>query len=297
MRLPWMSMRIRQLRHEDIPRAMSLSSQAGWNQAPSDWRRLIDLTPNGCFAGWVDEDLIATSTLVTYRDASGDYKSEYRAGWIGMVLVEESYRRQGYGMRIFEHALKKALEWNIPEIGLDATSAGRPIYEENGFVAVGGIQRWQGVLNASQLQSQKRRVNRDPNLRKVLRLDRLSCEINRAGLLSQLANEDGVQIILISDSNTDEDLGYAFVRPGRVHRHLGPLLASDLDTLRTILGAVEELFVTPHVIMDVHGRDVYPTLRQANLTNHRNLTRMTHRKKYRMFMAEEIVGAAGFELG
>lgn len=59
-------MEIRHLTTADVPAALELVKQAGWNQVSADWHRLLDLEPDGCFGGYVDGDLVATTTLCTY---------------------------------------------------------------------------------------------------------------------------------------------------------------------------------------------------------------------------------------
>src|SRR5687768_3853716 len=59
--------RIDALTLTDLPGALRLSAQAGWNQIDADWRRLVDLWPATCLAGRDDDgQLIATATLAVY---------------------------------------------------------------------------------------------------------------------------------------------------------------------------------------------------------------------------------------
>lgn len=90
---------VRPLTADDLDAARGLSTQAGWNQIAADWRRFLRLSPTGCFAGVVDDEVVATTAVITYgTDVS----------WIGMVLVDERHRGQGYGSRIFERGLEYA---------------------------------------------------------------------------------------------------------------------------------------------------------------------------------------------
>ena len=59
---------LRRLVASDIPAALGLSEQAGWNQTSEDWRTLIDLAPEGCLAIEVGGELAATTTLLCYGD-------------------------------------------------------------------------------------------------------------------------------------------------------------------------------------------------------------------------------------
>jgi predicted GNAT family acetyltransferase len=103
-----------------IPAALRLSAQAGWNQTGEDWRMLIDLAPEGCLAMEVDGELAATTTLLSYGR---------RLAWIGMVLTKLQYRGRGFARRLLTQALAQADQMGIETVKLDATDQGKPIYE------------------------------------------------------------------------------------------------------------------------------------------------------------------------
>src|SRR5688572_17106434 len=114
---------INPLQEADLPGALRLSTQAGWNQIDADWRRLIALWPDTCLAGRVDDQFVATATLATYGDV----------GWVGMVLVDESHRRRGFGGQMLDAILDLGRARDVRVFGLDATDAGRPVYLRRGF--------------------------------------------------------------------------------------------------------------------------------------------------------------------
>ena len=87
---------IRLLGESDIPAAMQLKEAAGWNQTEEDWRRLLMLESNGCFAAVTDGSLVGTTTTTTYDN---------NLGWIGMVLVQPQNRRLGIATRLMRTAL------------------------------------------------------------------------------------------------------------------------------------------------------------------------------------------------
>src|SRR5689334_13481661 len=87
---------IRRLSQGDIPAAMRLKELAGWNQSDRDWQRLIELEPEGCFAAWVGDHMVATTTTTTYGQA---------LAWVGMVLVAPEYRRLGIATSLMRQAL------------------------------------------------------------------------------------------------------------------------------------------------------------------------------------------------
>jgi len=53
---------IREMQMDDLPHALRLSTQAGWNQNEQDWRRIYYLCDDSCFAGKIDGQLVAVMT-------------------------------------------------------------------------------------------------------------------------------------------------------------------------------------------------------------------------------------------
>src|SRR6185503_15490799 len=129
---------IRLLFESDIPAAMRLKEAAGWNQTEADWRRLLSLEPNGCFAAVNDGRLVGTTTTTTYGN---------ELAWIGMVLVDPQERRQGVATRLMKVAIDY-LKDRVATVKLDATALGRPVYERFGFRVECGLERWSGTSNA-----------------------------------------------------------------------------------------------------------------------------------------------------
>lgn len=286
-------MEIRALTHEDVSAAMELSRGAGWNQVPADWHRLIDLAPEGCFAGWVDGELVATSTLVTY---------DGRVGWIGMVLVDADHRRKGYGSRMFERARRVAHERGVLA-GLDATDAGKAVYGPAGFVDVCPIERWCGVIEPDERARGPHVRTLEPDeLPAVRSLDRRACGIDRRDLLEHLLSAEEVIGLVVEDpSGADKPRGHAVVRPGREHAHVGPVVASTAEDAAALLGAASEV-AGGGVIVDVLAVDrLTDRLDAMGLERQRELTRMVdgeaETRGVDPLVGEEVVAATGFEFG
>src|SRR5689334_12543816 len=126
---------IRLLFESDIPAAMRFKEAAGWNQTEEDWRRLLALEPNGCFAAVKDGRLLGTTTTTTYGND---------LAWIGMVLVDPHERRQGIATRLMNVALDY-LKGKVATVKLDATAQGKPVYKRFGFRVESLVERWTGT--------------------------------------------------------------------------------------------------------------------------------------------------------
>ena len=277
-----MELRIERLSEEDLAAARRLSTAVGWNQTAADWRRLLTLSPDTCFGGWVDGELVATSTLATY---------DGRVGWVGMVLVDEEHRRRGYGSAVFEAALDAGDRAGLAVIGLDATDAGRRVYDDYGFERVGGIDRWRGTVDLPAPEG----VAAFDRAERVAAFDAARCGVDRSALLEHLLGSEGVTGV--RSVRAGETAGYAVVRPGRTCPQVGPAVADTPDAFERLLGGVAARVRGPVVVDAFDRAAVVPVLERAGLDASRRLHRMTRAGDRPALDGDGVVAAAGFEWG
>src|SRR3954451_17896441 len=161
---------VRLLFESDIPAAMRLKEAAGWNQTEADWRRVLSLEPNGCFAAVKDDRLVGTTTTTTYGN---------ELAWIGMVLVDPEQRRQGIATQLMKVALEY-LKARVATVKLDATALGQPVYERLGFQFESRLERWLGTANTHNAETPE-----DVALHDLLALDRIAFGANRSTLIEK----------------------------------------------------------------------------------------------------------------
>lgn len=278
-----MSLRVERLTPEDLPEAHGLSTTVGWNQTREDWQRLLTLFPESCFIGYVDGNLVATSTLATYGD---------RLGWVGMILVDPDHRRQGYGSAMFERALDCGQAADLEVIGLDATDAGRAVYDAYGFERVGAIDRLRGRIRAPDSSVSAVPVS---SVDAVVEFDIDRSATDRGRLFEHLFNSRTVAALRVPANG--ELRGFAAVRPGRTCPQVGPIVVSDHDALRGLLAALGDR-LDGEVVVDALDRDQFrDRLERAGLSVSRSLHRMTHRGAIPALDGPGVVAATGFEWG
>lgn len=115
----------------DIAGASALVGEAGWNQVAADWRLFLG---HGRKFAIADEGRVV-ATAATLPSKGFD--------WISMVLLAKSHRRQGIATRLLEHCIAQLLGVGLVP-ALDATPAGRAVYQPPGFRdgwAIGGGRR------------------------------------------------------------------------------------------------------------------------------------------------------------
>lgn len=277
-------MRVRQLRESDLDAAMDLVRAASWNQTRADWRRLLALAPDSCFAGVVGDEMVATTTVVTYDDA---------VSWVGMVLVDPAHRRTGCGTKIFEHAIDAI--GDAVAVGLDATERGRPLYRRHGFRTVTPVVRFDGELEPVERPRSIREIG-PTDRTTVFGLDADACGVDRSVLLSQLLSERDVTGFVHGQGG--DVRGYAILRPGRERWQLGPVVAGTADVLEGLLAAAAVRLDGESVVVDVPTPEsVSDALTRAGLSAQRRLERMAYPSAEPLLAGSDTVAAAGLELG
>jgi len=231
---------IRLLTEGDIGAGMRLKELAGWNQTESDWRRLLKLDRQGCFAACIDHRVVGTATSTAYGPD---------LAWIGMVLVDPDYRRRGIATQLMQATLDGLRSRGVKTIKLDATPAGRPVYAALGFREEALIERWSGtagpaVRNECQVWQQQVR-------REMLALDRRAFGAERASLLDSLVANPFVEQHIIRAPD-GELRGYALARQGAIACYVGPLVAIDQNAAASLLDAMLSQFVGRTVFIDIN---------------------------------------------
>lgn len=219
---------IRLLFESDITAAMQLKEAAGWNQTEEDWRRLLALEPNGCFAAIKNGRLVGTTTTTTYgKDLA----------WLGMVLVDPHERRQGIATRLMNVALDY-LNDKVAMVKLDATAQGEPVYKRLGFRVESRLERWIGTTKAHNAEPPK--AMDQHAIQELLALDRVAFHADRSHLIEKLIHDACVTPVLLS--------GYALARRGTNAYYVGPVIAKAPQHIDLLLD---------QVLSQLPGRRVY----------------------------------------
>lgn len=281
-----MQIEVRLLRESDIPAALRLKELAQWNQTENDWRRLLRLDPSGCFCATIDGDVVATTTTTTYG---------HELAWIGMVLVDPKRRRLGIATKLMQFAIEYLSKAEVTTIKLDATPAGRSVYENLGFKEESLIERWEGIVGTravacSTLDNAARR--------EALVLDRHAFGAERSKLIEMLI-EDSYVAPLVATAVDGRLTGYALARHGIAAVYLGPLLATGPDAATTLVDGLFSQLPGQRVYIDLNtdfegGRKI---LIERGCVKQRDLIRMSYGKKSKAGSSPSIFAIAGPEIG
>jgi GNAT superfamily N-acetyltransferase len=251
----------------DIPSATQLSTEAGWNQTADDWKMLLELAPESCFAIETEGTVAATTTLLCYGS---------KLAWIGMVLTAHQYRGRGFARRLLAEALTQTDQRKIESVKLDATDQGKPLYERMGFRFEQAIERWAKTGDGTF----------PPNPQSKWQDDAESFGTNRSQLLSKLANRNPPLTLPQS---------YLFTRAGRLTNHLGPSVCDSPEDARALARRALQNSAWYWDLLP-NNKNAVAIAKDLGFTPQRHLSRMVRGKDLRGKEAA-IYATAGFELG
>jgi len=268
---------LRLLTENDLPAAMELSTQAGWNQTPEDWRMLMRLDAKGCFGVEVEGRLVATTTLLCYGRL---------LAWVGMVLTRIEWRGRGFARNLLATALARADQLGIETVKLDATEQGQPVYEKLGFRGEQPVQRWfrEASSRAAGHTAPEKTLSRA-----CLDLDSEAFGTDRSQLLRELEKRSAI-------SATSG--AYLFSRPGRVSDYIGPCVAKSREAAQTLIESHVGDSPAKSWYWDVisQNRDATSLAQELAFKPQRHLLRMVRGKE--LSGNDNLIYAiAGFELG
>ena len=234
----------------DIGAGLSLCRAAGWNQLEADWRFFLSYP---CTVAEVDGQVAGTVATLPY-------------GWVSMLLVSPAYRRRGIASALLEQALRDLN--HLDTVYLDATPAGEPLYNNFGFMPVRRFMRFKsekGVVTPLP------RATSAPDIdaAAALKLDRDVFGLDRSALLRDLLARCP-EFAFVSHE------GFILGRPGFHANHLGPVVANDTETARSLIESALTRHPDRPAILDVTdtARLTENWLRSVNFRAERSLVRM-----------------------
>lgn len=216
----------RNMAPDDIPAGLSLCRSAGWNQLERDWELFLHLNPEGNRVG-LDAAGNVVGTVATIR-----YQDHFT--WIGMVLVNLEWQRQGIGTQLLTEAFQ--ILKHDETIKLDATPAGREVYLKLNFIDEYRISRMLiGAHSTNNLPSSIARPIRASDFRSIMKLDREVFGADRELVLKWFF-EGAPQFAFVVEEQ-GEIRGFCFGRPGFNFNQIGPVIGWDANTAMHLLSA------------------------------------------------------------
>jgi GNAT superfamily N-acetyltransferase len=248
----------------DIPLGMRLKDQAGWNQVPADWRRMLELEPDGSLVALLDE--VPVGTVATCRFGP--------VAWIAMMLVDERHRGRGIGRALMNAALAHLDAAGTQTVRLDASPAGRPLYASLGFAPDATILRFGGRLPQAPDTSTTATTPALPPFDQIANLDFRVNATDRRALLRRLVDEyPGTLRIAIEHGQVS---GFLLARPGSRAARIGPCIA-ERHCGAVLFAQASEQFAGQDVVLDIpaDNQPAHALATSWGLVQSGELTRMT----------------------
>lgn len=285
----------RRLTPADVPQAVALTAEAGWNQIDADWRMMLALGDGlGIFS---DGTLVATAIVLPYdTPVAGGPKFS----WISMVLVMQAWQRRGLARWMLERCIGVLQAADFTPM-LDATPAGREVYRKLGFVEGMEILRHMASKpRGLRLESGTPQIYRwiVPNaLKDIAAMDAASFGANRLSLLTEMSKRIAMKSHFAHGDTPVA--GFAMIRDGRHAVHIGPIVADDAGIAGSLLTPMLLMLDAPAVIIDAfaHQTEFVKALADAGYEVQRTLTRMHLGPKAPGGAPERYFAIAGPELG
>ena len=271
----------------DVPSALALSREVGWNQIAADWRLFIEF---GAVIGlFRDDRLIATAATLPY---AGSF------AWISMVIVTAAERRLGLASWLLHRCVDDLLARSLVPV-LDATPAGRPVYSRLGFHDHWTLQRLvtrsmpQTAPGAGTASLRPIEARDWPGL---IAYDAAVFGADRGSLLRRLAPR--LRDAALIAERDGKIAGYLLGRDGRVMNQLGPLVADDDEVAVDLLARAIGSICRPTAV-DLPDRHVRlgGWLTGLGFAAERPLTRMGYGTNAAFDDAARLFAIAGPELG
>jgi GNAT superfamily N-acetyltransferase len=255
----------RTMKPYDIAAGMALCRTAGWNQLERDWKIFLHLSPKACLVASREDKVVGTVATIRYQKFFS---------WIGMVLVDPEYKRQGIGMQLLKEALQ--ILHNEETIKLDATPAGREVYLKLNFVDEYRLVRMSTIVAPEKLIVSAARALHKDDLFALSEFDREIFGADRKPLLEWMLEGAPQLAFLVKEKK--EILGYCMGRPGHNFTHIGPIIAKNSAIAKDLVFAALKNCIGSHVILDAFYCDPewIEWLKSIGFSEQRPFIRMYH---------------------
>jgi len=222
----------------DIADGMRLKGDAGWNQVEADWCRFLALGGDGCFVAEREARVVGSVTTCRFGPV----------GWVAMLLVATPHRGRGIGRSLLLRALEHLESRGVRSVRLDATPAGRPLYESLRFRVDFALDRFAGIVERA-ATGVGTRPGQPGDRVTTAALDRVATGTDRRGLIDRLI-DDQPQNFRVAGPAGGPIRGFVLWRPGSSADQVGPCIA-DRDAGRALLDAAAGMIDGRTMIVDI----------------------------------------------
>lgn len=276
---------IKTMTKQEVELMIDWAAAEGWNPGLNDAECYFAADPEGFLVGFLDDEPIATISAINYRDVFG---------FIGFYIVKPGYRGKGYGIQIWNAALKRLEGLNI---GLDGVVEQQENYKESGFNLAYRNIRFAGVGGG-----------RSPKNADIVDLNAVPFEIidayeqaffpvNRANFTKAWLSQP--QCDAFGVMNNGELAGYGVIRKCQNGFKIGPLFADSPQLAESLFLALKsKVSASDAIFLDT------PEINQAAVALAQKYNMQVSFETARMYTNDSpslplnrIFGVTSFEIG
>lgn len=261
------------------------AEKEGWNPGLYDAECFYKTDPNGFFVGYIDDVPVSCISVVKYN---------HDFAFLGFYIVHPDFRGKGYGLEIWEAAMKYAGKANI---GLDGVVDQQENYKKSGFRLAYRNIRYQGESRKYQYNNNNIEPISPDNIELVLQYDVPLFPANRALFLRNwLRLPESYAFAYIGQEKVS---GYIVLRACKTGYKTGPLFADSPEIAECLLfHALGQLPAGTDFFIDIPevNTDALKIINKTGMQKVFETARMYTGSLPRLDISK-IFGVTSFELG
>jgi GNAT superfamily N-acetyltransferase len=216
---------IRTMRREEIDTVIDWAAKEGWNPGRHDADRYFASDPNGFLIGLLDDEPIASISVVKQGNAFG---------FCGLYLVKPEFRGKGYGVQLWNAGLKYLQNRNI---GLDEVVDQQQNYKKAGFQLAYQNIRYEGIGGGLPPENANIKKLSTIPFTDVAAYDRPFFPESRANVLKCWINQP--ESTALGIMRNGKLAGYGMIRPSHSGHKVGPLFADNSELAESLFFALK----------------------------------------------------------
>lgn len=270
---------------DELNTAITWVAKEGWNPGINDASAFYAADATGFLVGKYDETPIATISAVKYGQSFG---------FIGLYIVHEAFRGNGFGFKMWESAISSLRGRNI---GLDGVLAQQDNYKKSGFKLAHRNIRFAGKSTRQQIPVSTVVDAKYINFQGIEEYDRAFFPEQRSIFLREWIDPKNSHTLAIIEQS--KIIGYGSIRACEHGFKIGPLNAENSDlAFDLFLALTARIPEGSEVFLDVPEPNpkAIHLAQKAGMTAVFETARM-YTKEFPQLPLEKIYGITTFELG
>lgn len=212
--------------------AKSLTDVEEWGHQASDFERLIELDPAGCFVAWDKEERVGIATTISYNEFA----------FLGNVIVKKEKRGQNIGPALMHHALCYLERRSMKTIELDGVMPAVAMYRSLGFRDKYRSLRFMRKATDENHGTAGGSLSCPQPAVTIASFDHQMTGIQRTRLIANLVNDFPNSAFCIGERNLR---AYAIVRERANHTFaIGPIVAEDTVVFAELISEILKRYRT-----------------------------------------------------